>query len=396
LLCGYVYPALHRKLNDSEEATMQQRNPGLMHGNALRLGLFGANCASGRTYATLAERWDASWENNVRLAQLAEEVGIECMVPIARWKGYGGESNPNGSSFESIAWACGLLAATQRLSVFCTVHVPLHHPLVAAKQMATADHIGQGRLGVNIVCGWNDDEFQMFGVSKHEHDVRYEQGEEWWSIVKRIWAGEAPFDYEGRHYQLRGVEGLPQPYGGYDPLMMNAGSSPAGRRFAIRYSDMHFDGVHTPEASIERIAETKCLAREHGRTLQVWTPVGIVCRPTQQEADDYTHYVVDHADWGALGHLADMHARDARDRTDPEGLRRRSGQNQIERRALARGSYCVIGDPDGVTQELARLHTVGLDGLAINFVDYLKELPYFAAEVLPRLERLGLRTTTTR
>ena len=49
---------------------MQQRNAVLVHGNALRLGLFGANCSSGRTYATLAERWDASWENNVSLAQL--------------------------------------------------------------------------------------------------------------------------------------------------------------------------------------------------------------------------------------------------------------------------------------------------------------------------------------
>ena len=125
----------------------------------------------------------------------------------------GATSNPNGSSFESIAWACGLLAVTRRLNVFCTVHVPLHHPLVAAKQMATADHIGQGRLGVNIVCGWNEDEFQMFGVTQQEHDERYAQGEEWWSIVKRIWAGAAPFDYAGTHYQLRSVEGAPAPYG---------------------------------------------------------------------------------------------------------------------------------------------------------------------------------------
>jgi FMNH2-dependent dimethyl sulfone monooxygenase len=52
----------------------------------------------------------------------------------------------------------------------------------------------------------------------------------------------------------------------------------------------------------------------------------------------------------------------------------------------------VIGDPDAVVSEFARLRSSGLDGLAINFVDYLKELPYFSAEVLPRLERLGLRT----
>jgi alkanesulfonate monooxygenase SsuD/methylene tetrahydromethanopterin reductase-like flavin-dependent oxidoreductase (luciferase family) len=375
---------------------MRQRNPGLVNGNALRLGLFGANCVSGRTYATLAERWDASWENNVRLAQLADEIGIECMVPIARWKGYGGESNPNGSSFESIVWACGLLAATRRLNVFCTIHVPLHHPLVAAKQMATADHIGQGRLGVNIVCGWNEDEFHMFGVSQHAHDERYEQGEEWWSIVKRTWAGEAPFDYEGTHYQLRGVEGSPRPYGAQAPLMMNAGSSPAGRQFAIRHSDMHFDGVNTPEASRERLAETKRLARERGRTIQVWTPVGIVCRPAPQEATDYVQYVVDHADWGALGHLADLHARDARAQTDPDGLWKHSGQDQRVRRVLARGAYCAIGDPDAVAGEISRLHAAGFDGLALNFVDYLKELPYFAAEVLPRLERLGLRSKSPR
>jgi alkanesulfonate monooxygenase SsuD/methylene tetrahydromethanopterin reductase-like flavin-dependent oxidoreductase (luciferase family) len=375
---------------------MRQRNAAIVNGNALGLGLFGANCSSGRTYATLAERWNASWENNVRLAQLAEEVGIECMIPIARWKGYGGESNPNGASFESIAWACGLLAATRRINVFCTVHVPLYHPVAAAKQMATADHIGQGRLGINIVCGWNEDEFQMFGVSQHEHDDRYAQGEEWWSIVKRIWAGDEPFDYNGTYYQLRGVEGSPGPYGAQDPLMMNAGSSPAGRQFAIRHSDMHFDGVDTPEASLDRIAETKRLAHEHGRHIQVWTPVGIVCRPTQKDADDYVQYIVDHADRGAIGHLAEMHAHDARARTDPEGLRRRRGNSPIERRALARGAYCAIGDPDTVARELSRLRLAGLDGLALNFVDYLKELPYFAAEVLPRLERLGLRAAITR
>ncbi|HEX2520144.1 MAG TPA: LLM class flavin-dependent oxidoreductase, partial [Castellaniella sp.] len=56
--------------------------------------------------------------------------------------------------------------------------------------------------------------------------------------------------------------------------------------------------------------------------------------------------------------------------------------------------YCAIGDAEAVAQELARLHAAGFDGLALNFVDYLKELPYVAAEVLPRLERLGLRAPT--
>jgi alkanesulfonate monooxygenase SsuD/methylene tetrahydromethanopterin reductase-like flavin-dependent oxidoreductase (luciferase family) len=262
---------------------------------------------------------------------------------------------------------------------------------VAAKQMVTADHIGQGRFGINVVCGWNEDEFQMFGVTKKEHEDRYAQGAEWWTIVKRIWAGEPPFDFEGEHYRLYGVEGSPLPYGGQAPIMMNAGSSPAGRAFAIRYSDLHFDGVRSPEESVERTAETKRLARELGRTVQVWTPVGIICRPTQREANEFMQYLLAHADEGAVGHLAEMHARDAKDREDIQGLYRRESAAPWERRVLARGSYCAIGDPDWVTEKLAQLSEAGFDGLVINFVDYLAEFPYFVQEVLPRLERLGLR-----
>jgi alkanesulfonate monooxygenase SsuD/methylene tetrahydromethanopterin reductase-like flavin-dependent oxidoreductase (luciferase family) len=153
---------------------------------------------------------------------------------------------------------------------------------------------------------------------------------------------------------------------------------------------MHFDAVETPEASTPRVAETKHLALERGRDIQVWTPVGIICRPTQKEADDYLQYVVDRADWGAIGHLADMHAKEGRGRSDPQRLVH-SGHNPLARRALARGSYCVVGDPDALAREFWRLSAAGLDGLAVNFVDYLKELPYLAAEVLPRLEKLGLR-----
>ena len=371
---------------------MTPRNAALVQGNALKLGLFGANCSSGRTYATIPDPWDASWENNLLLAQLADEAGIEAMIPIARWRGYKGDAHVNSSSFESITWACGLLAATRRLNVFCTVHVSLLHPVIAAKQMATADHIGQGRLVLNLVCGAIEDEFRMFGVDMLEHEERYAQGEEWWSIVKRLWAGEGGFDFESDHFQLHDVQGAPGPYGGKLPLVMNAGISPSGRAFAIRHSDLHFDGVKWPEASTERIAETRQLAREAGREVQVWTPVGIVCRPTRKEADEYMQYLVGQADRGAIGNVLDILARDTGARTDPESVARRNGEGLIERQVLARGAYCAVGDPDSVAEELARLHEVGFDGLALNFVDYLKELPYIAEEVLPRLERKGLRT----
>ena len=358
--------------------------------NHLKLGLFGANVSAGRSYNTAPERWVASWENNVRLAQMADEAGLECMVPIARWKGYGGDSNPNGESWESITWAAGLLAATKRINVFATVHVPLLHPLVAAKQMATVDHIGAGRFGINVVCGWNADEFAMLGMSKLEHDDRYVQGREWWSVVTKIWQGET-FDFDGEHYKLSGVEGAPRPWGGAAPLMMNAGTSPQGRQFAIDLSDMHFDAVRTPDEDTARVADSKRLARESGRTLQVWTPIGVVCRPTQREAEEFTAHIIEHADLGAVGNLHELHRRDAKDPETNVSAFVFSGEGPVERRVLARGNFCAIGDPDRVASQIAGLHRVGFDGLALNFVNYLDEFPYFVQEVLPRLEAMGVR-----
>ena len=140
-----------------------------MHnGNRLKLGLFGANCSNGRAMTRAPERWPADWDSCERLAEMADAAGIDFMLPIGRWKGYRGETDHQGATLESITWACGLLARTKRMTVFATVHVPLLNPVMAAKQMVTADLVGHGRFGLNIVVGWNDDEFQMFGIEQRE------------------------------------------------------------------------------------------------------------------------------------------------------------------------------------------------------------------------------------
>ena len=63
------------------------------------------------------------------------------------------------------------------IGLFMTVHVPLVHPLYAAKAMATVDHISGGRAGLNIVCGWNPKEFGMFNIPLVEKG--YDQAAEW-------------------------------------------------------------------------------------------------------------------------------------------------------------------------------------------------------------------------
>src|SRR5262249_56204139 len=127
--------------------------------NRLKLGLFGANCSSGRAVTLVPERWSGSWEDCLRLAVQADQAGIEFMLPIGRWKGYGGDTDYQGETCETVTWAAGLLASTRRITVFGTVHAPLFHPVVAAKQFVTADPIAKRPFRLTVVVGSHHDEF---------------------------------------------------------------------------------------------------------------------------------------------------------------------------------------------------------------------------------------------
>jgi alkanesulfonate monooxygenase SsuD/methylene tetrahydromethanopterin reductase-like flavin-dependent oxidoreductase (luciferase family) len=371
-------------------ASMRQRID-MYNANTLKIGMFGANCSSSRTATRVAERWSASWPDCLRLAQMADAAGIDFMLPIGRWKGYGGTTDFHGTTLETVTWACGLLAATERITVFGTVHAPLFHPLIAAKEFVTADHVGEGRFGLNIVAGWNEGEFEMFGVRQRDHETRYAFAQEWIDIVRRAWAEEGEFDFAGEFFQLAGVRAKPKPFGGTRPIIMNAGSSGTGQSFALRNCDAFFTATGATRTSLEgsaqRVQEIKDEARALGRDIEVFTVGQVVCRPTQKEADDYYHYAnVENADWGAIeGMLAQRNITPQT--VSPEEFDQR--RRYFARNAI--GGYPFVGTPDKVADELALLSRAGMRGAAVSFVNFLDELPYFRDEVLPRLERLGLR-----
>jgi alkanesulfonate monooxygenase SsuD/methylene tetrahydromethanopterin reductase-like flavin-dependent oxidoreductase (luciferase family) len=358
----------------------------MLNDNKLKLGLFSANCSGGMAVTTVPERWQASWENNLALARAAEEAGFEFLLPIARWGGYGGETDFQGWSLETITWATGLLANTRRISVFATAHTAFFHPLVAAKQFATMDQIGGGRFGLNIVCGWNLPEYEMFGLElPDQHDVRYGLAQEWYDVVRAVWTRSERFDWNGRYFSLKQVYGNPKPFAGLPPVM-NAGSSTHGREFAVRNADFFFTVLVDLERGAETVRTVKELARGYGRSIEVFTTCYVVCRPTKREAEDYHAYYVDEcADWPAVDRLMSLQVHtQSFPHAELERLRRRF--------AGGHGTYPLVGDPDHIAEELKRISEAGFAGTTIAFVNYLDELPYFVDEVMPRLRRMGLRS----
>jgi FMNH2-dependent dimethyl sulfone monooxygenase len=357
--------------------------------NAFKLGLFGLNLSSGRSATKVPERWSGNWDDNLKAAQLADDAGMDFHLPVARWKGYGGATNFEGAGFESTAWACGLLAATKHITIFATVHAPLVHPVFAAKQFVTADQISHGRFGLNLVCGWNADEFEMFGLEQRDHAGRYAHGAEWITAVKRMWSEAEPFDFDGEYFQLKHVEAEPKPFGGTRPIIMNAGTSPRGQEFAVTHADMLFRNWRSIEENRADNASSLAVAAASGRDIGIYTSGYAICRPTRKEALDYEHYVADeNGDWDAIDHMMKLSAAGKvvpMDSNDEMMMQRR------RRIAVGHGGCPIVGTPDECAAGLLQLHEAGFAGFAFSFVNYLTEFPYFRDEVLPRLERLGLR-----
>src|SRR5689334_3455893 len=91
-----VRPVHAPQSSTTRDASLRSRMS--MHsGNKLQIGLFGSNCSSGRAVTLVPERWTGNWPDNKRLAQISDDAGIDFMLPIGRWKGYGGDTDYQGA-----------------------------------------------------------------------------------------------------------------------------------------------------------------------------------------------------------------------------------------------------------------------------------------------------------
>ncbi|SEE95015.1 Flavin-dependent oxidoreductase, luciferase family (includes alkanesulfonate monooxygenase SsuD and methylene tetrahydromethanopterin reductase) [Rhizobiales bacterium GAS191] len=356
-----------------------------MHGpNAFKLGVFSINADGGLALTRVPERWPAEWPDIVAVAQMADAAGFEFILPIARWKGFGGEINSREWSYETLTFAAGLAGVTRDIALFSTVHVPMAHPVFVAKALTTVDHASNGRAGLNIVCGWNPEEFAMFGLEMI--DNRYAQGLEWFEVMSRIYTADKPFDFDGAFYKLKNVSGRPRPLQQPRPVTLNAAFSPPGRDFAAKAADFLFTTFTEIDKGREHIEDMQARAAAAGRKVGVFTTCHVVCRPSQSEAEDYYHhYAVTMADDASVDHYMGQKEKfSGSHEADAYRLHRK-------RFAAGAGTYPLIGTPRHIAEEMVRMHQAGFAGTTVSFVNFKAELPYFIAEVLPLLREAGLR-----
>jgi len=374
----------------SRRRDRRESNPAL-GSRRLKLGTFQTNLDSCCVMSDLDGKLDITWPNTLALAKLAEEMEFEALVPVARWQGFGGATNPQGRGFEAFTWAAGIAASTGTPGVFATSHISLNHPILAAKQSAVIDHISGGRYTLNIVTGWNQPEIDMFGRAMMGHEERYDCAREWLAIVKRLWTEDEPFDHAGRFYKISKGFLQPKPIQSPYPAVMNAGASERGRHFATKYADLVFTVIRTgglDECRAHVEAYHRLAREDYGREVRVWTVANLVQGETEQEARDfYRYYVHERGDWEAAKNMIETFSLEINARDIPP-QRLKAYQEAF---IAGWGGFPLIGTKEQIVDGLRDLSRAGLDGVLLAWPRFEQGMRQFRDVTYPLVRQAGLR-----
>jgi dimethylsulfone monooxygenase len=177
---------------------------------------------------------------------------------------------------------------------------------------------------------------------------------------------------------------------------MSAGFSPKGRDFAALTADVLFTTMSELDQAPALLADIHSHVARHNRRVDIYTMSHVVCRPTRREAEDFYHYFAEEmADGDGQAYYRRQRGPVVKDAAGNEI--RRPLVNRFMRASGKRydgaypGTFPLVGTPDDIVADMLQMSELGLAGTSVAFLDYLKEIPFFVQEVVPRLERLGLR-----
>ncbi|GAA2224594.1 LLM class flavin-dependent oxidoreductase [Herbiconiux moechotypicola] len=193
--------------------------------------------------------------------------------------------------FDATAMTGFLAAATSHVGIVATRSIAGTAPYVAARTLATLDHLSDGRIGWNVVTGHHRAAAENLGADDQTpHDLRYDMADEYVELCRRLWNGwkagagsgdggsaldprATPFvpreavteiDFEGRFYSSRGPLNVhPSPQRG--PAIFQAGASPRGIRTGARWADAVMSVQPYPAGMVRYRDAVKAEAAAQGR-----------------------------------------------------------------------------------------------------------------------------------
>jgi pyrimidine oxygenase len=348
----------------------------------MKFGVFLPNGSNGYIPSTTSPRYLPTYEHNLAITLEAERQGLDFVLSMMKYRGFGGESGYWDACLESFTLMAGLAAATKTIGLFPSVTLLAHHPALCARMVATIDDISGGRCGLNIVTGWNKPEYVQMGLwpSDAHYERRYELAADYLSIVKALWR-EGRVTHHSEWYDLDDC--AMQPFPGRELPIVCAGQSPKGVAFTAAMGDHNFVMAHP--SRLKAIVDTvKSQAAEHRRTVGTYALLGLITAPTDAEARNQAERIVAGADKGAIANILASAAMD----TNVGGTADRMKEAlslPIEDGNIAFMSFPVIaGSPATVAARLDEIAAeTGIDGMLFSWPDFVPGVRDFGEKVRP-------------
>src|SRR3954471_10934545 len=355
--------------------------------DAVKFAYWVPNVSGGLVTSDIEQRTSWDFEYNKKLAQTAERVGFEYALSQVRYTAsYGAEFQHESTSF-----SLALLLATQKLKLIAAVHPGLWQPGVLAKWLATADHLSEGRIAVNVVSGWFKDEFRQLGEPWLEHDERYRRSAEFIQVLKEIWtADEAQF--AGDFYRIRDFSLKPKPLaweGRPHPEIFQGGNSSAARVNGGRHSDWYFSNGKSFEGVREQLADLRRHAASVGRTDGPRFGLNgfVIVRDTEAEARDTLREIIDKAHVEAVEGFGNAVKQAGQSTGDRKGMWADSSFEDLVQYNDGFRTQ-LIGTPEQVAERIVAYRRLGVDLILAGFLHYHEEVERFGRDVIPIVREL--------
>ena len=300
-------------------------------------------------------RVDAQFDHSVALLQAADDAGFDLVLFAERHL---------GNDISAWLLASAVASRLSRIRALVAVHPGLWDPVMVGKLAASLDRMCRGRMALNIVNGWFDEEFRMFGGTVLKGEERYRRTIEFIDILRGLWANDK-FSYEGQFYKLDNGQLLLKPASASLPEIYSVSRSDRGRDFIAEQCDWWFvDMPKTAETTDDTvrgiedaIADMDVRARRTGRKVRYAFNPFVALGANQEEALNAT--------------IKQIFTFDP----NPDA-------RKIETQMMPATRAGMIGSPEAVRKQLRRFESLGIELVLCKMVSTVDNVQRIAEDLI--------------
>jgi FMNH2-dependent dimethyl sulfone monooxygenase len=320
------------------------------------------------------EKMHATWEYTRRVAQRSEQIGFDLsLIAELNLNDIKGIDAP---SLDAWSTAAALAAVTQTLELMVAVRPTFHSPALFAKQAANIDHISNGRLALNVVSSWWEQEARMYGVDFERHDDRYGRTAEWLEVVNGLWSHKT-YSHSGRYYRTQETVLEPKPVRTPRPPIYAGGESEAAKDLIARTCDAYVMHGDSPAHVAAKIADMNERRNRLGLGRMTFGVAGYACtRDTDREVKQELERITNVRE-NAKGYANYQQWLEGTQLEHSMSIEEYSVSN----RGLRSG---LVGTPAQIQDQVGRFEAAGVDLLLLQFSPQLEEMERFSDRVIGR------------